>query len=177
MKKQGIVVLCILSMVLIAYGRSYGQAPKIKLYSNNNGVVYMRSTEIIYKDHMDLEGGGAKKARDGHIFAQIVLNFANLSDKSGAAPVTITLKPESVVLVNEKKEGVKRKLYSGVQATKLLKKSFKPFIAPVTLKPGEDVSTRTMCFLIPKTAKIIAVMYKLDKADPVIVDFRENPNP
>lgn len=177
MKKQGIILLCMLSMVLITYGISFGQAPKIKLYSNNNGVIYMRSTEVIYKDHMDLEGGGTQKPTNGNIFAQIVLNFANLSDKSGAAPVTITLKPESVVLVNEKKEGVTRKLYYGIQATKLLKKSFKPFIKPVTLKPGEDVRTLTMCFHIPKTAKIVAVMYKLDKANPVIVDLRENPNP
>jgi len=177
MKKPGMILLCILSMAFITYGMSIGQASRIRLYSNNNGVIYMRSTEIIYKDHIDLEGGGIKKAHPGNIFAQVVLNFANLSDQSGAKPVTITLKPESVILVNEKKEGVTRKLYSGMQATRLLRKEFKPFIQPVTLKPGEDVKTLTMCFHIPKTAKIIAVMYKIEKADPVIVDFRENPSP
>gem|GEM_PF-2090359 len=177
MKKLSIVIICLLIMEFIAYERGYSQTSKVKLYSNNNGVIYMRSTEIFYKDHIDLEGGGTKKAQEGNVFAQIVINFANLSDQSGATPVTITLKPVNVVMVNEKKEGVTRKLYSGVQATKLLKNEFKPFITPVTLKPGEDVKTLTMCFNIPKTAKIVAVMYKLEKADPVIVDFRDKPNP
>jgi len=175
MKRIGVTIFCLVAAAVLAHGTCQGQNSKIKLYSANNGVIYMRSTEVIYKDHIDLEGGGEKKVQPGFVLAQIVLNFANLSDKSGAAPVTITLKPESVILVDEKKEGKTRKLYSGLQATKLLPAKFKPFVKPVTLKPGEDVSTMTMCFNIPKTAKIVAVMYKLDKADPVIVDLRDNP--
>lgn len=149
-------------------------AGKVKLYRTNNGEMYFRSTEIIYKDYIEMDGGKTKHASPGNTFAQIMVNFANLTDKS--TQVSITVDPKNILLLGDKKPGEKRKIFSGVQATSLMKKDLKPFTKEIVLKPGEDI-VAAYCFHIPKGIKIAGVMYKLDKTDPLIIDYSSDPQP
>jgi hypothetical protein len=169
MNKRGILTVLILILTLVPVS---GQE-KTKLYKTHNETLLFQSTGPIYKDHIDTDSGTPKYASKGNIFAQVVVYYYNSkADQSGTAK-PITIKPDNVLLLNEKIDGQERKIYSGLQATQLMKRSNKPFIEAITLKPGEE-KMLTMCFHIPKNAKIVGIMYKLEKKNPLILDFRED---
>jgi len=121
---------------------------------------------------METETGASKKATDGNTFASVVIYFYNSKAVQSGTAKPIVLRPENVLLLNEKKENEARKIYSGMNATKYMPKRFKPFTAAMTLEPGEE-KMFTMSFHIPKKAKIVGIMYKLDKMNPLLIDFRE----
>jgi hypothetical protein len=177
MSKKCAWLSCLILLLCFSAAGAKNNVPK---WSINNGILYFRATGLIYKDHIDTMSGKPKYATEGNILAIVVVNFANLTDQPvkgmGMRRVTLTVNPENIFLLNDRKEGEKRKTYSGARSTQLLKKdgAVNPFNSPITLKPGEDM-VRAMCFHIPKNAKIVGIMYKLEEADPLIIDYREEP--
>jgi hypothetical protein len=177
MKRQCLWLICLSLVLSVAAASAEGKRP---LWRTNNGILYLRATGLIYKDHINTISGKPKFATEGNVFALVVVNFANLTDQPvkgvGMHQVTLTVNPEDVLLLSDRKEGETRKIYSGAKATQILKKDneVNPFYGPVKLKPGDDM-VRAMCFHIPKNARIIGIMYKLEKADPLIIDYREQP--
>jgi len=165
-------VLLIAFLFALCPGHSVNAQAKPKLYKTSNEFLYFRATAPIYRDHMDMEGGKKKYATAGNVFAQVVLNFANITNAGDPAAPTVTLTPDNVLLLEDRTGDAQRKIYKGVQATGLMKKELKPFTSSIRLKPGDD-TVMTMCFHIPKTAKIVGIMYRLDRMNPLIIDFRD----
>ncbi len=145
------------------------QARETKFYSTSSGLMYMRVTDIIYNPCLQLTGGKKKPASQGNIFAQLMVNFANLTDKPvqdyGINPVTLSVSPERLWLI-----GKSGRRYSGMNATKILRSDLKPFTKKVTLKPGEDM-VRAMAFHVPAADKITGVIYKFEGGYELKVDY------
>ena len=157
--------------VLLFSGQAAGKE-KIKLYRTSSPLIYMRVTEVIYNDTIPVDGGRQKSAPRGNIFAQISVNFANLTDKPihdyGLQPVNITVSPKNLILLGDNNKG-----YSGMSSTKLLKKELKPFVENTILKPGEDM-VAAMCFLIPREVKITGVRYTFPGGQVLAIDYSDS---
>lgn len=162
------MLLPLLALILLT---AVPAAAKPKLYSVSSGLMYMRVTEVIPNDKLLTDGGVEKKPTKGNTFAQIMVNFANLTDKPvkdfGLNPVTLSVSPENLYLV-----GQSGKLYSGMNATKFLKKDLKPFLGKITLKPGED-AVRAMAFHVPRNDRILGVMYNFEGGLKLVVDYTD----
>lgn len=163
------IAVSIFLLLLIAAPLS---AKEIKFYSTSSGLMYMRVTEIIYNPTLQMDGGRRKAATKNNIFAQVMINFANLTDKPvldyGTHPVALSVSPQRLFLVG--KSGRK---YSGINATKLLRHDLKPFSSKVTLKPGEDM-VRAVAFHVPANDKIIKIVYKFEGGKELVIDYQSN---
>lgn len=166
MKKIGILCLLLLLSSIPLVGKE-----KIRLYRTSSPLMYLRVTEVIYNARIPVNGGGEKNAPEGNLFAQISVNFANLTDQPlqdyGLHPVDITISPKNLVLIGDNGKG-----YSGLSATKLLRRDLKPFIEERALKPGEDL-VATMCFLVPKRIKIVGVRYSFPGGQILSIDYSD----
>jgi len=144
-------------------------ARETKFYSTTSGLMYMRVTDVIYNQSLQMDGGKRRYPSKGNIFAQIMVNFANLTDKPikdfGMQPVTLWVEPENLILVG--KSGRK---YSGMNATKLLRSDVKPFLHKETLKPGEDM-VRAMAYHVPANDEIVGVIYRFDGGYELKIDY------
>ncbi|MDQ7827299.1 MAG: hypothetical protein RDV48_31180 [Candidatus Eremiobacteraeota bacterium] len=161
-----------LALVLLAAALpSISAEKKPRLFRASSGLVYMRVTEVITKDTIPTDSGKDKPATAGNTFAQIVANFANLTDQTlrdyGYHPVTLTIRAKNLFLV-----GDNGKYYSGVSATKFLKKDMKPLIEDMPLRPGADM-VATMVFHMPKKVKIVGVMYKFEGGRTIVIDYSD----
>lgn len=167
------IMAATLIMATILLGQiCYAQGAKeIKFYSVSSGLMYMRVTEVIYNKSILMDNGKRKYPTKGNTFAQIMINFANLTDKPvkdyGIQPVTLWAEPENLALIG--KSGRK---YSGMNATKFLKADVKPFLYKVTLKPGEDM-VKAMAFHVPVNDKIIGVVYRFDGGLELTIDYND----
>lgn len=168
MIRRMMFLLLIMTILLAGYCLA-GQKPR--LFRTSSELIYMRVTEVIYKDSVTMDGGKKRKADKGSRFAEIVVNFANLTDKPlkdyGLQPVDITVSPDNLILIGDNKKG-----YSGKSATKLMAKSLNPFLEKKTLKPGEDI-VRCMSFLIPQNVKITGVKYKFPGGEVLSIDYND----
>lgn len=119
-----------------------------------------------------MDGGVKKPAAKGNIFAQVMINFANLTDKPvkdyGLNPVTLSVSPQRLYLI-----GNSGKKYAGIKATRLLRSDLKPFREKVTLKPGEDM-VRAMAFVVPEKDPIAAIVYRFEGGYELKIDYRTN---
>ena len=164
-KKAILSILAILLLTQLSYAR------ETKFYSVSSGLMYMRVTDVINNNSLLMDNGERKYPTKGNTFAQIMINFANLTDKPvkdyGMQPVTLWAEPENLVLVG--KSGRK---YSGVNATRFLRSDVKPFLYKVTLKPGEDM-VRAMAFHVPVNDKIVGVIYRFDGGFELKIDYND----
>ena len=142
-----------------------------QFYSTTSGLMYLRVTNVIYNDSILTDSGSRKYPTKNNTFAQIMINFANLTDKPvgnyGLNPVDIPIDPSRLCLV-----GKSGKFYSGMNATKFLRKDVKPFKTKRTLKPGEDIVV-AMAFHVPKQDKIEGVIYKFDGGFTLSINYSD----
>ncbi|MCQ2736766.1 MAG: hypothetical protein MJ234_06155 [bacterium] len=147
-------------LFIIALSSATFASEKIKYYSTTTGLMYFRVTEVIYNNSILMDSGDRKMPTKGNTFAQIMINFANLTDKPvgnyGLNPVDLPISPSQLYLV-----GQSGKYYSGMNATKFLRKEVKPFTKKRSLKAGEDIVV-AMAFHVPKNDRIAGVVYKFD---------------
>ncbi len=146
-------------------------ANQIKYYSTTSGLMYFRVTNVIYNDSLLMDSGERKRPTKNNTFAQIMINFANLTDKPvanyGLNPVEISVAPSRLYLV-----GQSGKYYAGANATNFLRKEVKPFTQKITLKPGDDI-VRAMAFHVPKNDEIVGVVYKFDGGMTLSINYND----
>ncbi len=164
--------IIILAILIIFTASANALSRETKFYSTSSGLMYMRVTDVIYNETLQMDNGKRKPPTKGNIFAQIMVNFANLTDKPvkdyGVNPIDLSVDPANLWLI-----GKSGKKYSGMNATKLLRKDVKPFLSKLELKPGEDM-VRAMAFHVPKNDKIVGVIYKFDGGYELKIDYTGN---
>ncbi len=174
MLKRNALLSLFLALVFVASASFSGFCGegKLKYYSATTGLMYLRVTEIIYNDSILMDSGARKYPTKNNTFAQLMINFANLTDKPvgnyGLNPVDIPVDPARLYLV-----GQSGRYYSGLNATKFLRKEVKPFTERRVLKAGDDIVV-AMAFHVPKNDRIAGVVYKFDGGMMLSINYSDS---